>query len=270
MNNIQFNERLDLILKEYIGLLKNELREIWNNWELDLTQNEIYEVLGGLLSRQVTLTNSFIESKVNWTNDIAPIFLRTMADNYINFAWIIEKPLERAQKFIIHGLGQEKLMVEHRKAELQKQGIDPEKDDLIKASEIWISMQRYTFLTEVNLGSWSGLKTRQMAEEAGCIDFYNYVYQPFSTVVHNTWGHIAKYNLITSENELHRFLKKPLITEIEPLLHYLDLAVKYMSKMLCKFDEKYKHAENRESSTQYFTFEMKNLFDELDKENRST
>jgi len=31
-----------------------------------------------------------------------------------------------------------------------------------------------------------------MAEEAGCIDFYNYVYSPFSGCVHSMWQHIGQ------------------------------------------------------------------------------
>lgn len=269
MNNNDFNECLDSILVNYQELLVNEIKEIWNKWEIDLTENEIYEVLGGLLSRQLTLTTSFIVTKTNWTNDIAPIILRSMADNYINFAWIIDKPLERARKFIIYGLGQEKLLVEHRKAEAEKEGYDSEMDEIIKASEAWINSQRFSFLTDVNLGSWSGLNTRQMAEEAGCIDFYNYVYQPFSAAVHNTWGHIAKHNLVVSENELHRFLRKPVITDIEPFIDYIELAVKYMSKMLNLFDRKYDHVKDRESSESFFSTEMGKLYNKM-RENGST
>jgi len=263
MNNEEFNDQLDIVLAEYERLLINELKEIWNKWEIDLTQNEIFEVLGGLLARQITLTTNFARSKGNWTNDIAPILLRSMADNYINIAWIIESPLERARKFILYGLGQEKLMLEHRKAELLKTGDDPEKNEMVKGLEMWISSQRFTFLTEVNLGSWSGLNTRQMAEEAGCIDFYNLVYQPFSSAVHNTWAHIVRHNLVISENEFHRYLRKPMITEIEPHLDYMDLAVKYMDKTLNKFDEKFKHASSRNSSTEFYSIELKKLFEKM-------
>jgi hypothetical protein len=38
----------------------------------------------------------------------------------------------------------------------------------------WLKSQRIPQLLEVNLGSWSGLTVRKMAEEAECLDFYNH------------------------------------------------------------------------------------------------
>jgi hypothetical protein len=58
--------------------------------------------------------------------DIAPIILRCMADNYINFSWIAQSPEDRSRKFILHGLGLEKLNLEQRKQQVAKEGIDPE------------------------------------------------------------------------------------------------------------------------------------------------
>jgi hypothetical protein len=76
-----------------------------------------------------------------------------------------------------------------------------------------------------------------MAEEGGCIDFYNYVYTPFSSVVHNTWGHIARYNLEVSNNPLHKFLKKPRLDDFFIDLYNVRLAAKYADKIVRKYDE---------------------------------
>jgi hypothetical protein len=48
-----------------------------------------------------------------------------------------------------------------------------------------------------------------MAEEAGCIDFYNYVYTPFSACAHSMWHHIARYDLRECGNPLHRHHRRP-------------------------------------------------------------
>lgn len=224
------------LTNRYISLVKADLPLRWNSLRVDLTEKEIYEVLSGLLARQMTLAIQFVQNPNCWTFDLAPIILRSMADNYINFSWISKAPLDRSRKFIYYGLGQEKLILEHRKNQMLKDGINPEEDIMTKVVEEWINGERYTFLTEVNLGAWSGINTRQMAEEAGCLDFYNYVYAPFSTVSHNMWGHIAKYNLIVSNNPLHKKLKKPVIGNFHIDFHNIKLAAKYLDKMIREFN----------------------------------
>src|SRR3546814_6322126 len=75
-----------------------------------------------------------------------------------------------------------------------------------------------------------------MAEEAGCIDFYNYVYTPFSACAHSMWHHIARYDLGECGNPLHRHHRRPTSEASSPDIHYLTLAAKYWSKTLGIFD----------------------------------
>jgi len=118
-----------------------------------------------------------------------------MADVYITLAWILKAPDERARKFILYGLGQEKLQLEHRKTQIADRKPTPEEQLMIDASKAWINSQRFTFLTEVNLGSWSGLPTREMADQAGCLDFYNYVYMPFSARAHSSNSNFGSHDV---------------------------------------------------------------------------
>src|SRR5690606_26275691 len=105
--------------------------------------------------------------------------LRAMAEVHISVAWILADPDERTARFIHYALGQAKLELEHRRQHLG-QDISPDQQDMLDESEAWINAQQFTFLTTVNLGSWSGLSARKMAEEADCLDFYDMVYTPFS------------------------------------------------------------------------------------------
>ena len=89
-----------------------------------------------------------------------------MADVYITAAWIMKNPVDRSRMFIHFGLGQAKLQLEHRKADLAARDAESGEEDYLKALEAWINRQRFTFLTDVNVGSWSGISTRQMAEES--------------------------------------------------------------------------------------------------------
>jgi hypothetical protein len=198
----------------------------------------MHEVIGALLARQVSLAIQLAEAPTIWNGHVAPLILRSMTDNYINLAWILGDPLERSRKFILHGLGQEKLHIEHLKASLNAKGLDVGDDSLVKAREEWLNSQRYTFLTEVNVGAWSGTDARKMAEEAGCIDLYNHAYAPFSAATHNMWHHVAKYNLAPCPNPLHRFHRIPVIRS-EPIdLDYLYRAAKYVKKAFTLFDER--------------------------------
>tara|TARA_R110001606_G_scaffold62165_1_gene144903 strand:- start:675 stop:1460 length:786 start_codon:yes stop_codon:yes gene_type:complete len=235
------NSKINEILSNYSLNLETDLKTRWNNWEKDLTKPEQYEVIGAILARQITIAKHFVSASSMWNPHTAPILLRSLADNYINFAWILESPIERSQKFIYYGLGQEKLQLAHRKNEMENR--EPEENELlvINSIEYWINSQQYDFLTEVSLKSWSETSVRKMAEEANCIDFYNYVYQPFSVNSHNMWNHIGKYNVNVSKNPFHKFLKTPAILKTNPDFHYVDLACKYTDKMFKLFDIKTKH-----------------------------
>lgn len=229
------------VVDTFIGDAEYELQSRWEAWSKDLSKNEMYEVIGALLARQTSLAVYFARAPEIWNGHIAPIILRAMADVYITLAWILEKPEERSQRFLSYGLGQQKLQLEHRKKQAEKEGRNPDDDPSIEMWEDWINSQRYTFLTEVDVGSWSGLNTRQMAEEAGCIDFYNYVYAPFSPAVHSMWNHISLYNLKRCDNPLHRHHQVPdTRRDVGSDVHNLYLAAKYLNKAFRKFDEKMK------------------------------
>ena len=263
MENKKKRINISSAISKYNDNIYLELQDRWNNWKIDLSKKEIYELVGGILSRQVTILTQYATSLNFWNGDVAPIILRSLADNYINLAWILKKPEDRAKKFILYGLGQAKLNLEHRKQQMERDGLDPSNDPLIEATQKWIDGQRYTFLTEVNLGSWSEMNTRTMAEEAGCIDFYNYVYQPFSSACHNMWNHISRYNLIYSDNPLHMLLLKPIVERIPPEVEYLELGAKYLAKMFDLFDNTFNYKSSIRSSIVILKEELSRIESEI-------
>ena len=113
-----------------------------------------------------------------------------MVENCITIAWILKSPEERAKQFIAYGLGQENLLLEQAKADLRDRGADPDKDPTIDTWEQWLNGQRYTFLTEVNVGSL-GPNLREMAEEAGVIDLHRNDYALWSSTTHSMW-HLSR------------------------------------------------------------------------------
>ncbi len=228
----EFFEAVD----NYIHSIRKELHARWDKWKFDPAQAEVHEVVGALMARQVTLATQLAGTPTIWNGHVAPILLRTMVDVYITLAWILKEPLDRSRKFILYGLGQEKLYLEHLKVSLTEKGEDPENHLVTQILESWINSQRFTFLTDVNVGSWSGLNTRTMAQEADCMDLYRYAYSPFSSSTHSTWNHIAKYNLQPCHNPLHRHHMVPIDSDdpIDP--DYLYRAAKYMNKTFVLFD----------------------------------
>jgi hypothetical protein len=223
-------------MENFISNAREEFQHRTDNWPNDLSHNEFHEVVGALLARQVTLATHIAISPNLWSEHVAPLILRAMADVYITLAWILKDPDIRSRKFIEYGLGQAKLMLEHRRMELGEQKGSPAMQEALDAEEAWINAQRLMLLTEVNVGSWSGISTREMAAEADCLDFYNYVYVPFSACAHSAWHHVARHNLKICRNPLHRGHSVAHMPEYEPHIHYVYLAGKYLQKAFAEFD----------------------------------
>jgi hypothetical protein len=224
------------LIEAFTGRAREELEHRLKAWPLDLAKRDFHEVVGALLARQVTLASQLAACPPIWNGHIAPLILRAMADAYITLAWLLKDPLDRCKKFIHYGLGQEKLQLEHRRAEMETRQPHEGEREYCEAIEAWTNSQRATFLTDVNVGSWSGMSTRAMAEEAGCLDFYNYVYTPFSACSHSMWQHVARYNLKECRSPLHRFHGVPAVRDAPLDTDYLYLAAKYLQKTFAAFD----------------------------------
>ncbi|WP_266033193.1 DUF5677 domain-containing protein [Brucella intermedia] len=239
---IDSEDSLEQLVFDYRNAVRADLRIRLANWPLDLNEIEVFEVVTALLCRQATLAMEMASSPGVWTPHIAPILLRAIADVFINLAWILKDPHPRARLYIEYGQGAIKLQIAHQKRALEV-AIDPndaaELKQMIKVWSDWLTGQRIEALVEVNLGSWSGLNIRKMAEEAGFIDFYNYVYQPFSSVVHSNWAHVSMFNTIHCQNPAHRWHRGAAIAPASIDLNWLYLASKYLSKTFGHFDNVY-------------------------------
>lgn len=227
------------LIESYCADVDRELTARLDVWPPDFAQIHVHEVIGGMLAREATLTKDVARAPTLWTGHSAPVLLRAMADVYINIAWLLLDPVERCRRFILFGLGQAKLELEHRRTQIGAREPTPQEAAMLEASERWIDSQRVGWLLDVDLGKWSSMSVRQMAEEASCIDFYNYVYTPFSACAHSMWHHIARYDLRECGNPLHRYHRRPISEALAPDFYYLTLAAKYWSKTLDTFDQTY-------------------------------
>lgn len=227
---MQGSELSDFI-ESYHTFIKDSFDELWSLVVIDPNESEAYSVIGCLLSRQVTLSIELIGAPTVWTADSAPLFLRSMTDLYITFSWILLDLTDRAKKFILHGLGEEKLVIEHYKAEINDmEETDKDIENLIKYKEAWLNSQKRDFLVEVNLGHWAHLDTRKMAEESDCKSLYKFPFKEFSHSVHNMWPHISRINGKYCENPLHKYHIIPTIHEPIFDIDYAYRACKYVDK----------------------------------------
>ncbi|MBV7408293.1 DUF5677 domain-containing protein [Maritimibacter sp. DP1N21-5] len=220
----------------------------------DLSQVEISQVVGCLIARQTTLAVDIASAPVMWTPHSAPIFLRVMADVFITLAWILKAPLNRSKLFIEYGVGNVKLEAEHRRQQLENDPHNINGEDLsamIEFQEWWVNSQLNSDLLDVNLGSWSGISTRKMAEEAGVLDFYNWVYQPFSASVHSQWQHLSWHNSTSCRNPSHRGHVSGAIPDYNSDNYWLFIAAKYLKKTNDLFDEHYPSEDCPESGLDY-------------------
>lgn len=234
------DDPMEAFVVGYRNAVKADLRARLGQWRLNLNEVEAYEVVSALLCRQATLAIDLVSSPAIWSPHTAPIMLRAIADVFITLAWILKDPASRSRQFVEDGLGAIKLQIAHQERALEKTTDPDDKDQIHRMIEMWrewLAAQRMDQFIEVNLGSWSGLNIRKMADEAGFIDFYNYVYQPFSGVVHSNWAHISMFNAVYCQNPAHRWHRAPAIAPIEPDPHWLFLATKYLSKTLGHFDD---------------------------------
>lgn len=208
-------------------------------WKLELGKVQERQVILSLMARQTTLAIEIVANPGVWNSNIAPILLRAMADVHITLVWIMKNAKLRVPLYVQDGLGAIKLEIAHRKSELKKNGTenDDEHNRYTTSLENWLELQQLEFLTEINFGSWSGKNTRAMAEEAGSIDFYNYVFQPFSSAVHSYWSHVGRINSEMCENPAHHFHFLPVIPSFAPDFHWCHLAGKYLAKTFSSYDD---------------------------------
>lgn len=231
------NEFIYELVDGFCDKVREEIFGHIKNIQINLMEPSIHSVFSALLARQGTLAMELSKAVSAWNYHSAPLFIRAMVDVHITAAWLMGDPQDRCKKYVEHGLGQEKLLCEHFKAQLTAQGKNPDEDENIKKLEAWINAQKYTFLLPVELGAWSGKSTREMAIECGLQDAYNFSFQTFSSCVHSTWNHIARYNAQPSESPLHRYTFIADMPELRPDIHQLDTVARRLDETLSLYQK---------------------------------
>lgn len=230
------------LIDSYESYLNESFKELWGKVNIEYDKLEAYSVIGGLLSRQVTLSIQMARSPNILNGHSGPLFLRAMTDLHIALSWIMLDLVERSKKYILHGLGEEKLLMEHYKKEIEDHSDSPKKEQIEKLIDIkstWINSQRREFFVEVNLGHWAQLDYRKMAQEADCEGLYKFAYKPFSHAAHNMWPHVSMFNCKDCESPLHRYHLIPELFEAPLDIDFLFRSCKYIHMAYELFVDKF-------------------------------
>lgn len=253
----EFYKKLAGITSIYRGLLKNELEERWKLVCNDLNSTAEYEVIFGIVSRQCSFVNEMSYSPLTWNELFLPVIMRCMVENYLNIAYILLNPSERAKKFIKKGLSTETLILERIKAKESKTETDKQ---FIQTTESWINQQSFTFLNELNVGGWKDVKefsdVRNTSIKANEKEYYDLFYDVCSSATHSTWNYIAKKNLKICENPLHKNHRIPIIIEPEIETGLFLILAKILQDTFDKIDNHYKLDIKINSSFRYLNDEF--------------
>jgi Family of unknown function (DUF5677) len=227
---------LKVLLQGFEQHIRRELRERCERYPPEFETPGVFSVLTALLARQATLALELACAPPLWNPHSGLLFLRAMADVHITLSWILLDVQVRVKQYVEHGLGQAVLQLEHLKKKVAGSSDPSRWKDAIDSEEGWIDMQKLHFLVEVNVGAWSGTNTRQMAEEARLLDFYNRVYTQFSQCAHSTWYHVGRYNSSPSNSPLTRLLWIPEIAETGFDPSIMVMAAEYLDMSFNVFD----------------------------------
>ncbi len=231
---------LDSFIKDYIDNVQLGFEKRWEAVKPDIYDNWVHECIGALLSRQATLTIEMVKAPSIWNAHVAPLFLRCQIDAYISLGWVLADPLQRCKKFVLYGLGQEKLFIEFLEEALQEESEPSDAEQLnklIKIRKEWLNGQLADWATEVNVGAWSGMTAREMAKEIGRESIYKHAYVPFSGVAHNMWQHIGIFNTTPCTNPMHKWHLVPKIHKIPIEPDFMYRSAKYASISFEIFDK---------------------------------
>ena len=222
-----YDEAVILYQNRVQQLITESLREKTN-----LNESDKYDVLSGLISRQYRFVTAVLNGHNLATVDLGQLLIRSMTDTHILLAWFFRcGKLEDYRRFIDYGLGQEKLFLEHLRA--NKKDGDSEVEKIITSIHSWIEGQKREMFLTVNVGTWADKDTRILAKEARLEKTYNSLYLPGSAMVHGSWNSIAKYNLRTCLNPLHKLHKLP---DFEPVPHSVHIIATALDLFDMSFD----------------------------------
>jgi hypothetical protein len=171
----------------YSEYVRSDFEVAIKNWAVDMRLADVHSVIGGLLARQSVLGAEFSLQSNLWNFSVGPLFMSAMVEIRVNMSWLYIDPEPRCRKFLLYGLGQEKLELEY------KRSLDHPLEST-RSQESWLNSQRNEIFTDVNVGTWSGKTVKEMAIEANIADS-SLLHSALASIVHSGWDHVFQIYL---------------------------------------------------------------------------
>lgn len=179
-------------------------KEIQEKYNYDVYWAIRDDILLGLASKIYRTTIQIVSFIPNWTDDFGQVYLRTIVESYIYYAWLSEHGTKKDfEKFYEYGLGQRKLASEHTKAYMQENGISKEEAERVVDSVDYLRNHKLPDFVTVNVGSPLGKDLRKLADEIDQKEVYALLFSPTSSMVHGMYDSLDQFFLRICLNPFH-------------------------------------------------------------------
>ncbi len=217
-------DEISPILSRYEDGARTEFYKLVETWPEELSEKPVPRVLGALVARQTTLALSLVSYHSLWNHHLAPLILRSLLENWLKIEWLIRDPVRHACGIAKADLTGAKTKVQ-RIAAKKNPGTKERAEeivDLLTTEEQMFQSEQKTIIVD----------PRTMANKAGgeALIAYRRHHVLFSSCVHSSWNHIARFNLTIDPNPLHRYPFIPMWKEIVADLNFPLLAAEYCDK----------------------------------------
>jgi hypothetical protein len=190
-------------LLESLETLGDALWNVQLGLTRDPNEDERPAVLLGLASRMYRQMADFLERPSAWAHGTSELHTRPLVETRIVSAWLVKRddPTIFAG-YIEHGLGKLKLLRDHINNDVGPNP-DPEVAEMLKALDARVNVERDEWFQPVNVGAFSDVSIRRMAEEVNLKREYDLAYAPLSSSNHGEWAAVRDDDTVLCEEVLH-------------------------------------------------------------------
>ncbi len=217
----QLNDKSKPIKKNHIESLARNFSEIvedvheiheevFNSVKYSPDNFQNLEIKLGLFNRVINLSKRLLRNFEYWNDEVGKMIIRSIIDSYILLIWFQSKATEEdLRNYREYGLGKKKLLIEHFKSKVGKDELTPFYKELEEELNKEIETIVNPIFLDVNIGDWKDKSTRDIAIEIGEKEIFDYLYNPFSDIVHGGYSSLEQYHLRHCYNPLHKGHKIP-------------------------------------------------------------
>lgn len=171
---------------------------------------EELEINLGLFNRIFNLSKRLLQVFEYWNDELGKVVLRSIIDSYILLAWLQSNGTEEnLRNYKEYGLGKKKLFIEHLKSKIGNDALNPFYKRLENELNAELESIINPMFLNVNVGNWIDKSVRDMAMDIDEKELFDYLYNPFSDIIHGGYSSLEQHHLRNCYNPLHKGHKIP-------------------------------------------------------------